>query len=149
MFAAPAVFAVVAVFAWAGFWWLDGYTLVQQCYWQGVARDRPFLYSSWANFASVVCAIGLGSAAGVAKAFDIAAVRRRGGLQLLVLAALIAMLLADLSMLSKAEVERIWLPFSVWLTGAGALLPQSSQRWWPAANILGALALNHLIFTNW
>jgi hypothetical protein len=148
-FAVPAVLAVVAVFGWAGFWWLDGYTLVQQRYWQGVARDRPFQYWGWANFASVACAIGLGSVAGVGKAFDFAAIRRRCGLHLLVFAALIAMVCADLSMLSKAEVERIWLPFSVWLTAAPALLPPSSHRWWLAANIVGALALNHLIFTNW
>jgi methylthioxylose transferase len=148
-FAVPAVLAVIAVFAWVGFWWFDGYTLVQQRYWQGVAHDRPFQYWSWANFASVVCAIGLGSVAGVGRAFDITAIRQRCGLHLVVLAALIATLCADLSMLSKAEVERIWLPFSIWLTAAPSLLPPPSHRWWLAANIVGALALNHLIFTNW
>ena len=65
------------------------------------------------------------------------------------LAALIAILSADLSMLSKAETERIWLPFTVWLTAAPALLPRSSQRWWLVINIVGALLLNHFIFTNW
>ena len=114
---------MVAVFAIAGFWWFDGYTLVQQRYWQGIANNRPFQYWSWANLASVVCAIGLGSVAGIGRAFDIAAIRRRSGLHLLVLAALVAILFADLSMLSKAETERIWLPFTVWLTAAGALLP--------------------------
>ena len=148
-FAVPAALAVAAVFAWAGFWWFDGYTLVQQRYWQGIAHDRPFRYWAWANFASVTCAIGLGSVAGVSQAFDVAAIRRRCGLVLLVLAALIAMVCADLSMLSKAEVERIWLPFSVWLTAAPALLPSSSHRWWLAVNIVGAIALNHLILTNW
>jgi hypothetical protein len=59
---------VVAVFAAAGFWWFDGYTLVQERYWQGIANDRPFQYWSWANFASVVCAIGLGSVAGIGRA---------------------------------------------------------------------------------
>ena len=38
-------------------------------------NDRPFQYWSWANFASVVCAIGLGSVAGIGRAFDIAAIR--------------------------------------------------------------------------
>lgn len=52
-------------------------------------------------------------------------------------------------MLSKAETERIWLPFTVWLTAAGALLPARSRRWWLVANVVGALALNHLIMTNW
>jgi methylthioxylose transferase len=148
----PAVVAalvVVGVFAAAGFWWFDGYTLVQHRYWQGIAHNRPFQYWSWANLASVVCAIGLGSAAGIGRAFDLAALRRRDGLHLLVLAALLAIVCADLSMLSKAETERIWLPFTVWLTAACALLPPQSRRWWLALNVIGALALNHLILTNW
>lgn len=147
--AVPGALVVTGVFAWAGFWLVDGYTLVQQRYWQGIAHDRPFQYWSWANFASVVCATGLGSVAGVSKVFDRAAIGRRCGLHLIVLAALIAMLCADLSMLSKSEVERIWLPFSIWLTAAPALLSPWSHRWWLAANVVGALALNHLIFTNW
>ena len=141
--------AVVGVFVVAGFWWFDGYTLVQERYWQGIALNRPFQYWAWANLASVVCAIGLGSVAGVARAFDVAAIKRRSGLQLVVLAALLAILCADLSMLSKAETERIWLPFTIWLTAAAALLPPRSHRWWLAANVVGALALNHLILTNW
>ena len=63
--------------------------------------------------------------------------------------ALIAIVCADLSMLSKAETERIWLPFTVWLTAAPALLPRSSHRWWLALNIVGALLLNTFILTNW
>ncbi|MGW4099867.1 hypothetical protein [Mycobacterium sp. NPDC004974] len=147
--AAVAALAVVAVFAAAGFWWFDGYTLVQQRYWQGIAADRPFQYWSWANLASVVCAIGLGSVAGIGRLFDLAAIRRQPGLRLVLIAALVAIVFADLSMLSKAETERIWLPFTVWLTAAGAFLPARSQRWWLAVNVLGALALNHVILTNW
>ncbi len=144
-----AALAVVGVFAAAGFWWFDGYTLVQERYWQGIANDRPFQYWSWANFASVVCAIGLGSVAGIGRAFDIAAIKRRSGLNLVVLGALAAIVFADLSMLSKAETERIWLPFTVWLTAAGALLPPRSHRWWLGLNVVGALLLNHFILTNW
>jgi hypothetical protein len=118
--AAIAALAVVGVFALAGFWWFDGYTLVKTRYWQGIANDRPFQYWSWANFASVVCAIGLGSVAGIGRAFDVAAIKRRSGLHLVVLFAVLALVCADLSMLSKAETERIWLPFTVWLTAAGA-----------------------------
>jgi methylthioxylose transferase len=147
--AVPAALVVVVVFASAGFWWFDGYTLVQERYWQGIASGRPFQYWSWANLASVVCAIGLGSVAGVARAFNFAAIRRRSGLHLVVLAMLVAILCADLSMLSKAETERIWLPFTVWLTAAPALLPARSHRWWLALNIVGALLINSFIFTNW
>ena len=148
----PAVLAaltIVGVFALAGFWWFDGYTLVQERYWQGIAKDRPFQYWSWANFASVVCAIGLGSVAGVGRAFDIAALKRRSGLHLVVLGALLGIVLADLSMLSKAETERIWLPFTMWLTAAGALLPPRSRRWWLGLNVVGALLINHFILTPW
>jgi hypothetical protein len=144
-----AAFAVAAAFAAAGFWWFDGYTLVQQRYWEGLANDRPFQYWSWANLAAAVCATGLGSVAGLARAFDLAAIRRRSGLHLLILAVLVAIVCADLSMLSKAETERIWLPFTVWLTAAPALLPPRSQRLWLAINIVGALLLNSLILTRW
>ncbi len=122
---------------------------MQQRYWQGIAHDRPFRYWSWANLASVVCAIGLGSVAGLGRVFDLGAIRRRSGLHLLMLAMLIAIAWADLSMLSKAETERIWLPFSVWLTAAPALLPPRSARLWLAVNVVGALLLNSLIFTHW
>lgn len=141
---------VVAVsFAVAGFSWFDGYTLVQQRYWQGIAKDRPFGYWSWANLACVVCAIGLGSVAGLSRVFDRAAISRRSGCHLLLLAVLAAIALADLSMLSKAETERIWLPFTIWLTAAPALLPPRSHRLWLAVNAAGALLLNSIIFTNW
>ncbi len=147
--AVAAALAVVGVFAIAGFWWFDGYTLVQQRYWQGIANNRPFQYWGWANLASVVCAVGLGTVAGIGRVFDIAAIKRRSGIHLLVLAALVAILFADLSRLSKAETERIWLPFEVWLIAAGALLPVRAQRWWLSLNVIGALLLNHFIFTNW
>ena len=140
---------VVGVFAAAGFWWFDGYHLVQERYWQGIALDRPFQYWVWGNLAAVVCAIGLGTVAGIGRVFDVAAIKRRSGLHLVVLGALLAIACADLSMLSKAEVERIWLPFMVWLVAAAALLPARSHRWWLALNVVGALALNSFILTNW
>ncbi len=148
----PATLTAVTVavtFAVAGFYWFDGYNLVQQRYWQGVAKDRPFQYWWWGNLACVVCAIGLGSVAGLSRVFDKDAIRRRAGFHLLLLATLAAIVCADLSMLSKAETERIWLPFTVWLTAAPALLPLRSQRLWLALNAAGALLLNSVIFTNW
>lgn len=146
-----AALAVAVSFAVAGFSWFDGYTLVQQRYWQGsaIANYRPFQYWWWANLACVVCAIGLGSVAGITRVFDEAALRRRRGFHLLLLAVLVAIACADLSMLSKAEVERIWLPFTVWLTAAPALLPVRSHRVWLALNAVGALLVNTVMVTNW
>jgi hypothetical protein len=148
----PAVLAALAValtFAVAGFSWFDGYTLVQQRYWQGIAQYRPFQYWWWANLAAAVCAIGLGSVAGITRVFDAAAIRRRRGFGLLLLAMLAAVVCADLSMLSKAEVERIWLPFTIWLTAAPALLPVRSHRLWLALNAAGAILVNTVMLTNW
>jgi hypothetical protein len=141
--------AIAVTFAVAGFNWIDGYHLVQQRYWQGVAKDRPFQYWWWANPACVVCAIGLGGVAGLSRVFAWDAIRRRAGFHLLLLAMLAAIVCADLSMLSKAETERIWLPFTIWLTAAPALLPPRSHRLWLALNTAGALLLNSVIFTNW
>ncbi|MFF6996165.1 hypothetical protein ACFY93_14640 [Streptomyces sp. NPDC008313] len=84
--------------------------------------------------------------------------RLRGGLRgrpevpdarlaLLVAAALCTVLAADLSGMSKAETERIWLPFALWLLPAGAFL--SAPRAWLAAQAALALLLNHLLFTGW
>ncbi|AFM15482.1 hypothetical protein Mycch_0664 [Mycolicibacterium chubuense NBB4] len=147
--AALAAGAVVVAFLAAGFWWFDGYTLVQERYWQGIANDRPFQYWVWGNLAAVVCAIGLAGVAGLARTFDLAAIKRRSGFHLLTLGALLAIVCADLSRLSKAETERIWLPFTVWLVASAALLPPRSHRWWLALNVIGALVINHLILTNW
>jgi hypothetical protein len=62
---------------------------------------------------------------------------------------LAAIVCADLSMLSKAEVERIWLPFTIWLTAAPALLPVRSHRLWLALSTAGALLVNTVMLTNW
>ncbi|MGW1599301.1 hypothetical protein ACWCQG_37225, partial [Streptomyces sp. NPDC002343] len=68
-------------------------------------------------------------------------------LALVVAAALAALLAADLSGMSKAETERIWLPFAMWLIAACAFLPR--PRGWLAAQAVLALLLNHLLFTGW
>src|SRR5574340_628805 len=140
---------VASAFTVLGFWWLDGYTLVRQRYWQGVAQQRPFAYWGWANLASLVCAAGPASAAALNRVFTATALRTRSAVPVLVVACLIAVTAADLSMLSKAETERIWLPFTVWLSAAPALLPRRGQRVWLGAQAAVTVALNSLILTNW
>ncbi|TSE02120.1 hypothetical protein FOS14_01695 [Skermania sp. ID1734] len=148
----PAVigaFAVAAAFTAAGFWWFDGYHLVVQRYYQGIASQRPFDYWGWANLAAVVCATGLAVPAALPRVLTWRALRAWEGLTLLVGSAVCCILAADLSALSKAETERIWLPFTIWLMAAPALLPLRHRRAWLAIQGLGALVLVHLILTNW
>lgn len=70
-------------------------------------------------------------------------------LVLLVLAAFLMLLAADLSGMSKAETERIWQPFMLWLLPAAALLPAPGRRGWLAAQAVVALLVNHLLWTGW
>lgn len=64
-------------------------------------------------------------------------------------AAVLMILTADLSLMSKAEVERIWLPFIPWLTVSLALLPPRWVR--PALGIQvgSALVVETLLYTSW
>ncbi len=145
--------AVVAAFALAGFWWLDGYHLVVERYYQGIATLRPYSYWVWADIACVLIAVGPAVIAGTrrAGAAFLAEPKRSfvAPITLIVLAAFLAIAFADISGLSKAEVERIWLPFEVWLLPAVALLPSPGRRWWLAAQAVTALMVNHLVLTSW
>ncbi|MFD7504785.1 hypothetical protein [Streptomyces sp. NPDC059850] len=155
--------AVAGAFTLAGFAWWEGYDLLVERYYQGVAADRPYGYWVWANLACTVVTAGLASVAGVRRAVGAApgAVRRlrrdegpggqgrSDGLVVLVLAALLALVTADLSGMSKAETERIWLPFVLWLLPAAALLPARDLRRWLAVQAGLALLVNHLLLTGW
>ncbi|MER7456831.1 hypothetical protein [Micromonospora sp. NPDC126480] len=94
-----------------------------------------------------------GRAAGTARAGSarwrsaVARLRGTGPTVVLPLAGALVIVAADLSGLSKAEVERIWLPFAVWLLVAVAHLPAGARRWWLAGQALTALAVNHLLWT--
>jgi hypothetical protein len=69
--------------------------------------------------------------------------------RLLVAAAALAVLAADVSRMSKAEVERIWLPFVPWLLLATVCLPARWQRPALALQVVTALLVQHLVVTNW
>jgi len=141
---------VVAVFTVAGFWWLDGYQLVMQRYYQDLGRSRPYNYWVWANLAALTVAVGPVLAPALRRAaVDPIRARRLRPVTGLVLAAALAVAVADKSGLSKAEVERIWLPFGVWLVSGAALLPAMSRRWWLAGQAVTALAIGHLVLTSW
>ncbi|HEX2263062.1 MAG TPA: hypothetical protein VHH52_04770, partial [Pseudonocardiaceae bacterium] len=110
--------------------------------------ERPYSYWVWANVACLAVVLGPAGVAGLRRVFTPGRGQPRALLALCVAAAL-AVLAADLSGLSKAEVERIWLPFAVWLVAAAALLPARHVRWWLSAQAVIALAINHLLLTTW
>ena len=144
--AAVGVAAVVLAFTAAGFWWFTGLDRVQVIYAASIAASRPYAYFVWANLAALLFAVGPAAVAGMRRA-TAGGLTRRPPVALLVIAALAAVLLADVSGLSKGEVERIWLPFAVWLVVPCALLPRPGR--WLAAQALLALAVNHLLLTVW
>ncbi|KOV72419.1 membrane protein [Streptomyces sp. NRRL WC-3618] len=146
-----------AVFTFVGFNWWEAYRLLVTRYYQGAGGIRPYWYWVWANLACTVLLVGPATVAGLRRA-GAAPVRQgvRGCLRrpdgeprlaLLVGAALLALLAADLSGMSKAETERIWLPFVVWLLPAAAFL--NRPRAWLTAQAALALLLNHLLVTGW
>jgi len=140
--AAVGALAVVAAFTASGFWWFTGFERVQVIYAASIAATRPYAYFVWANLAAVLFALGPAAVAGLRRARGLPA-----RAALLTAAGVAAILLADLSGMSKGEVERIWLPFAVWLVIPCALLPR--PRYWLAAQAVLALAVNHLLLTVW
>lgn len=162
-FLAGALVTPVA-FTVAGFNWWEAYHLLVERYYQGAGGVRPYSYWVWGNLACATLAAGLATVAGLRRA--VAAVvpsdvrnllpgrgsgTVTGGtcLALLVLAALLSIAAADLSGMSKAETERIWQPFILWLLPAAALLPRHDHRSWLAAQAVVALLVNHLLWTGW
>ncbi|MFD9005330.1 hypothetical protein ACFV0T_31010 [Streptomyces sp. NPDC059582] len=151
---------VPLVFTLAGFDWWEAYHLLVKRYYEGVGGTRPYSYWVWANLACTVVVVGLATAAGLDRAGVTLLRRRRGArpgpdvpdaaegrLAVLVLSALLALLVADLSGMSKAETERIWLPFALWMLPACAFLTRPGG--WLAAQGVLALLVNHLLMTGW
>jgi len=136
---------VVLVFASLGFVWWDAYPVLRERYFDGIAADRPLTYWWWGNLAALAASAGPLVGAGVAS------MRRSSDrvALLLVGAAVVMVALADASGMSKAEVERIWLPFIPWLTLSCALLPEGWRRWGLGLQVLTALVVQHLFYTAW
>jgi hypothetical protein len=149
-FPAVAVGAVAPVltFAALGYRLWAAYPVLQDRYWDGIAAYRPASYWLWGDLAALCISAGLvlGPAIG-----SLVAEGRRAPqvVRLLVGAAAVAVLAADASRMSKAEVERIWLPFVPWLLLATVCLPARWQRPALALQVATALLVQHLVVTNW
>ncbi|WAZ24820.1 hypothetical protein STRCI_006274 [Streptomyces cinnabarinus] len=150
LFAGAGFLVVPLVLTGLGFNWWEAYDLLVTRYDQGAGGTRPQSYWVWANLACQVLVVGLATAAGLRRT---GVALLRGGstaafrLAVLVAAALTAMLVADLSGMSKAETERIWLPFALWLLPSCAFL--TGPRGWLAVQAGLALLVNHLLRTGW
>ena len=150
--AALSALAVVLTYAALGFVWWEALPALQDRYWAGVARNRPPSYWMWANLAALTCSAGpmmwagFMSLGGRAREVGIDAARAA---RWLVAASAAMVLAADLSQMSKGEVERIWLPFVPWLLVACAFLPERWRRSGVAIQVVVALAVQHLLFTGW
>lgn len=145
---AGAALTVVLVFSVAGFSWWEAFPVLRERYLVGLASVRPGQYWIWANLAAL--AISAGPALTTALG-HLAVGRRRAPRVILVLVggAALAVLVADVSLMSKAEVERIWLPFVPWLLLATAALPRAWVRPALTLQVGTALALQHLFNTFW
>jgi hypothetical protein len=143
---------VVLTYAALGFVWWEALPALHDRYWAGVAHNRPPSYWMWANLAALTFSAGPMVWAGLmclgGRAREAGPEAARAA-RWLVAASVAMVLVADLSQMSKGEVERIWLPFVPWLLVACAFLPERWRRTGVAIQVVVALLVQHLLFTGW
>ncbi len=153
LLAAAAALAVVVVFWLLGFSYLEALPAIHDRYWHAVGGRRPASYWLWGDLAALVFSAGPLAGAGVAHLLAGAREHLRDAGSRVVLwlsgAGVVMVLLADVSLMSKAEVERIWLPFVPWLLLSCALLPERWRRRGLVLQVVFALAVQHLLSTGW
>ena len=126
-----------------GFDWLDGASAVREEYYAGVGSSRPRLYFLFANLAAFAVAVGPAAVAGLATL-------RRPRLWWLVGGALAGVVAADLTGLSKGEVERIWLPAVPWvLVATASIRRRKHQAAWVFASMFVAVLLEWRLASPW
>ena len=136
--AAAAAFVVGFGFLAAGFSWFEGFSATRERYFAGIASQRPYLTFLVVNL--VVLALVLGPTG----CYAIASLRNRSA-WLLVGGAAGAVALADLSGMSKGEVERIWLPFALWLLLACGTIETSAAA---TRGLLGLQAATCIVIST-
>ena len=136
---ASAVLVLVAVVT--DFNIIEGAAATRERYLMGVSASRPYSYFVIANLAAFAVVLG--------PAFFASVRNVPHPLMPLVAGAASAILLADLSGMSKGEVERIWLPFAPWLLWACAAGVRWNRRTLLAVQILTAVTVELLVVTPW
>ncbi|MWK39754.1 hypothetical protein GEV43_41075 [Actinomadura sp. J1-007] len=145
---------VPAAFTLTGFWWPDGVRATLDTYLvsRGSAQ-RSYAYFLFGDLA----VLGLLTGPAVAHALpDLLRTLRRGARApsaipagtLLAAAALLGTLVLDASGVTRGEVERIWIPYAMWIVVAAAP-HRPPARTWLAAQALTALAVQALVLSEW
>jgi methylthioxylose transferase len=152
--AAAGVIVVAAVHLALGFNWLTGLHELRVRYTQGIASQRPYAYFVWADIGAWLVSCSPLLAVGIVRAVRVLGRWRREPwsdrvVALLGLSGVLAALLADLSGLSKAETERIWLSFGAVAWTTMALIRGRWARWMLLAAAVWAIGVNHLLDTGW
>ncbi len=146
LLAALGTLPLFAVFGALGFSWFAGLAATHHAYWSGVASRRPYSYFLFADIALFAVATGPAVAVALSRLRD-------ARVWLLVGTAVAVVALADVSGMSKAEVERIWLPFVPWVVLATAayagLQPSVRVRRWLALQAACTLVLVVTIWSQW
>jgi hypothetical protein len=142
--------AVVLVFAAFGFSYLEALPAIRDRYYEAVGGRRPWAYWMWGDLAALAFSAGPLAFAGAAQLprAPLADARTRT-IAWLSGAGAAMVLLADLSQMSRGEVERIWLPFVPWLLLSCGLLSEEWRRRGLAVQVVLALAVQHLLLTGW
>ncbi|MEU9836865.1 hypothetical protein AB0D67_35455 [Streptosporangium sp. NPDC048047] len=167
--------AVTAAFAAGGFLWPAGVAATHAEWAADPGAARPYLYFLVANLAVLALLTGPATAAGLAVLAGRAATvttpvtgatpvtgggwfprglismtgparwsRDRIGVP--VAAAAVAVLALDVSGVTRGEVERIWVPYAIWISLAAAVVP---GRRWLAAQAAAGLLLQGLVLSPW
>jgi hypothetical protein len=138
---------VVAAFTAAGFSWWKAYPVLVTRYNAGIASDRPYDYWVWADIAAWTFTAGLAVWASFPAASR--AFRQRNVVAQLAAAALLTIGFAAVSGMSKAETERIFLPFTIWIVALPMLLPARWHRPLLLSQVVIGLGVEQLLLTRW
>ena len=137
--------AVVAAFTAVGFWWPTGLAATRVEYVSGIASHRSWSYFTFAGNPGALLV-----STGPAWLVGLASLRREALARLTpAFGALAAVVLADASGLSKAEVERIWLPFVPLLALFACAVPARLRTPLLAVQVVLALVLQAALASPW
>ncbi len=131
---------VSAAFAAGGFLWPAGVLATHAEWAADPGAARPYLYFLFANLAVLALVTGPATAVGLARP-------PWPGSGALVAAAVVAVLALDVSGVTRGEVERIWLPYAVWVGLAAAWA--APGRHWLAVQAGMGLLLQGLVVSPW